>query len=87
MLEKETSDSGNSANSEILRELKKIGFSLAIPIKMKNEIIGLCLFGKKRSRDFFSFEDINLLKHLSGEMAFAIDNARMKEKRPFKNRL
>lgn len=69
----------NSNILDAVRELKQTGFSFAVPIEYKDELIGIHLFGPKMSLDPFTKEDISLLKHLSGEMAFAIENARMFE--------
>lgn len=69
----------NSNLIEAVKELKQIGFSFAVPIDYKGELIGVHLLGPKMSLDPFTKEDIHLLKHISGEMAFAIENARMFE--------
>lgn len=69
-----------SADKEIMKgEMEKTGFSLAVPIKAKNDLIGIYLLGEKRSQDQYEKEDIDLLKHVCGEVGSAIDNARMFE--------
>lgn len=69
----------NSNLADAVEKLKQIGFSFAVPIEHKGELIGIHLLKQKMSMDPFTKEDIRLLKHMSAEMAFAIDNARMFE--------
>lgn len=76
---KPNSVKNNSNLIEAVKELKRIGFSFAVPIDYEGELIGVHLLGPKMSLDPFTKEDIHLLKHISGEMAFAIENARMFE--------
>lgn len=73
-------DSFDKQSNEIIAtEFDRLGFSLALPIKVKDKLIGIYLFGQKRSQYPFNDEDVRLLKHTIGEIGFTIDNARMFE--------
>lgn len=65
--------------NKIIEELNQLGFTIAAPIKLNNKIIGIYLVGEKLSQDPFTEEDVSLLEHITSEMAFAIENARMYE--------
>ncbi|MBI4811864.1 hypothetical protein HY798_00205 [Candidatus Falkowbacteria bacterium] len=68
--------SSESSTEAVVNELERIEFSLAVPIELKSKLIGVYLLGSKLSQDPFSGEDIKLLKHVTWEMGFAIDNAK-----------
>jgi signal transduction histidine kinase len=63
----------------IIKELDKYDFSLAVPIRFKDRLVGVYLLGAKLSQDPFTKEDLSLLRHVAWEMSFAIDNARSYE--------
>jgi sigma-B regulation protein RsbU (phosphoserine phosphatase) len=61
------------------RESEKIKSLLAVPLRLKNKMIGvLCLFNKKDNSDFTS-EDQRLLSIIAIQSAQAIENARLYE--------
>lgn len=64
---------------EIIGELDKIGFSLVVPIDLKDRLIGVYILGPKLSGDPYSEEDLRLLRHVAWEMSYAIDNAKSYE--------
>ncbi len=63
----------------IVKELDKNSFALAVPIKFKDKLIGVYLLGEKKSRDSFTQQDLDLLRHVAWEMSFAIENAKSYE--------
>jgi len=63
----------------IIKEMDKRGLALVAPIKFKNKLIGVYLLGEKKSYNYFTQEDIDLLRHVAWEMSFAIDNAKSYE--------
>ena len=69
----------DTAYSDIIKELEKINFSLVMPIELKGQLIGIYLIGEKKSQESFNTREIELLKLLSTESSFAIDNARLFE--------
>ena len=75
----ELRESENADKKIIKEEMEKTGFSLAVPVKAKDVLVGIYLLGEKLSQDQYEKEDIDLLKHVCGEVGFAIDNARMFE--------
>ncbi|MBI5147548.1 MAG: hypothetical protein HZA37_00120 [Parcubacteria group bacterium] len=69
----------HSHDRRLADALGKIGFNLAIPIKYKEQLIGICLLGEKKSGDPFFANDIVLLEHSVNAIAPIIENARMYE--------
>lgn len=67
------------AKNQIIKEIEQLDFTIAVPIKSNGKLIGIYLVGEKLSQDPFTQEDIYLLEHITSEMAFAIENARMYE--------
>jgi signal transduction histidine kinase len=63
-----------------LRELMRgLDFTIIIPLRIKNEIIGLLVFGEKLSGDVYASSDIQVLETFAPEAAVAIENARAYE--------
>jgi sigma-B regulation protein RsbU (phosphoserine phosphatase) len=60
-----------------LRTLLRAGISLVVPFVFKSELLGFIAFGSKRSDDFYSGHDVELLETLADHAAVAIQNARL----------
>ncbi|MFH0891887.1 MAG: ATP-binding protein [Candidatus Falkowbacteria bacterium] len=56
------------------------GIEMAIAIKSGTHLIGLVALGKKLSGDYYTSEDINLLKTFACQAAVAFENAQLYEK-------
>jgi signal transduction histidine kinase len=59
-----------------LTELKA---EVCVPLSAQERLIGFLLLGRKRNRDVFSVEDLQLLATLGAEVAVALENARLYE--------
>lgn len=60
-------------------EMVKLDFTLAIPISSGDKLIAIYFIGEKLSKDFFTYQDLRLLSHLTGEVGVMINNARLYE--------
>lgn len=60
-------------------ELVRLNLSLAIPIAVSGKLIAIYFIGNKKSNDFFTQQDLDLLDHLTGEAGVLINNARLYE--------
>ncbi len=52
---------------------------LAIPVEIRKETMGLWLFGQRDPDDYYPQHDVALLTTLAGQVAVALDNARLLE--------
>lgn len=64
---------------ESSRRFSELGATLAMPLKVQDQITGVLTVGQKKSGHFYSSEDIDLLKTLSNQGAVALENARLIE--------
>ncbi len=60
-------------------ELERLDVGVFVPLKTKGRLIGMLLFGKKRSEDIYTVEDLELLSTLANQASVAIENARLYE--------
>lgn len=60
----------------MLSDMDALRAEIALPMVFKNKLNGFIVIGAKRSGDFFSQEDLDLLETLSSQSALAIENAR-----------
>ncbi|MBW1695023.1 MAG: GAF domain-containing protein [Deltaproteobacteria bacterium] len=61
---------------DILSDMDGLNAEIALPMVFKENLNGFIVIGEKRSGDFFSQEDLDLLETLSSQTALAIENAR-----------
>jgi len=59
------------------RELNDLGVEVIIPIKSRNEIIGLLMLSRKENNTTYMMDDLDLLAYLGASTAVAFDNARL----------
>jgi signal transduction histidine kinase len=59
------------------RELENIGAELFIPLKVKDELVGILALGPKLSEETYSQDDQLTLTTLANQTAVAIENARL----------
>lgn len=57
--------------------LKKTDTALAVPLLVKEKLVGMLLLGNKKSGDYFSPEDLDFFATLSAPLAVAVENARL----------
>ncbi len=65
---------------ELLMGLYDMDVNLVIPLFVKDDVIGIVLVGDKKSDDLYTQDDINTLSAIAGQLAMAIENARLYEK-------
>jgi len=63
----------------LIKELEKLKTALAIPLLVKEKLVGLFLLSAKKSGDMFTNEDIKTLEAIAAQAAIAIENARLYE--------
>ena len=75
------SDHGNVNlwRDSLVSAMRDGGIALAAPIEFQGKLIGIYALSDKLSHDYFSHEDFELIKHVSWQLSFAIDNARVYE--------
>jgi len=71
--------SRDSRFRDIARRYEEIRNLLAVPLSLKNRIIGVLTLFNKRSGDEFDVEDIRLMSIIASQSAQSIENARLYE--------
>lgn len=61
---------------EVIQRMVRMHAEVAIPIIREDEVLGLFVLGRKRSRQIYSSDDVRLLMTLANHAAIAIHNAR-----------
>ncbi len=62
---------------ENVAEMHRLGMSVWVPIILKESLIGIILMGPKVSGEIFTSEDLSLISTMSGQIAVALENARL----------
>jgi serine phosphatase RsbU (regulator of sigma subunit) len=68
-----------SINPTDKQKLLDSGIVLAVPMFLKDNLVGIILVGEKLSGKFYSQEDIDLLLTVANQAAIAVENARLYE--------
>lgn len=76
---------GQSIETQILDRLNKFKIAVAIPLVVKDRVIGIVMFGEKLSGDPFLEQDLKLLQIISTNTAGAIEKARLYEEDQLKS--
>jgi len=63
----------------LIEEMEKMEVALAMPLLIKDKLVGLFLLEPKKSGDAFTNEDIRTLETIAAQAAIAIENARLYE--------
>jgi signal transduction histidine kinase len=58
-------------------EFRKISATALLPLMIKDALIGIVALGSKRSKDIYSYEDVDMLSVLGNHMATALENSRL----------
>ncbi len=61
---------------ELKTEMRKINVSVALPLRVQAERIGVLFFSEKASGDIYSQQDINVLEILAPQLSVAIQNSK-----------
>jgi signal transduction histidine kinase len=69
-----------SRHLRIADHMERYSIILIVPIISKAKLIGLLLFGPKRSGDIYTTEDIRIFEIVSKQAATSIENAKLYEK-------
>jgi serine phosphatase RsbU (regulator of sigma subunit) len=73
---------------EVLQHtFREFSSELMIPLKYKDEMLGIVSFGGKKSGKMFTAEDIDLLKTIINQSAIALENAKLFEENIEKSRM
>ncbi len=59
------------------REIYDLGIEVVIPIKSRNELIGMLMLTRKHNNTAYTLDDLDLLSYLGASTAVAFDNARL----------
>jgi len=80
-LEREVNREGISETviGAIIKEMIEKNIFVAAPIVSKDELIRIYIIDRKLSRDLFTDQDLEVIKHASSQMSFIIDNTRSYE--------
>ncbi len=65
--------------TQTLNKLKELEISLSIPLKIKNELVGIFNLDNKISEEMFTSEDLEFLTTLANQSVIALENARLYE--------
>ena len=57
--------------------LKKMETALAVPLLLKEKLVGMLLLGNKKSGDHFNSEDVDFFAAFSASLAVVVENARL----------
>jgi signal transduction histidine kinase len=74
-LELESDYSKRNKHSQLIKELKQNNIHLALPLRIKKDLIGFIALGKKSLYFTYNNNDLKLLNTLSGQSAIAIERA------------
>lgn len=69
----------NAEAQALAKSLQERRAEVGAPLAAQDRLLGFVLLGKKRNRDIFSREDLQLLSTLGAEVAVALENARLYE--------
>ena len=58
-------------------EIYNLGIEVIIPIKSRNELIGMLMLTRKQNNTAYTLDDLDLLSYLGASTAVAFDNARL----------
>jgi serine phosphatase RsbU (regulator of sigma subunit) len=73
---------------EVLRQtFHSFNSDLMLPMKYKDEMLGIVSLGRKKSGKIFTAEDLDLLKTITNQSAVALENARLFEENIEKSRM
>ncbi len=64
------------SNGNVKKILRSFQFSIFLPLKLQNQIIGYLVIGPKRNESFFDNSDIKGITTLANELALAIQNSK-----------
>ncbi len=67
----------NDKTKDLIELLASLEIELLIPLKVKNDLIGLLVFGSKETGEAYNDEDLQVLEIIAGQAAIAIENAQL----------
>ena len=62
-------------NEKMKNEMVNLKANLAVPLMLRDDLIGIMVLGKKKSDEYYTKEDINILLDLARTEAIALKNA------------
>lgn len=66
-----------SAYKKYEEHFQRISSTALLPLIIKDMLIGIVALGSKKSKDIYSYEDVNMLNVLGNQMATALENSRL----------
>lgn len=67
----------NEFVGDYLEDIRNVGLTLAVPMFLRDRLIGMILLGPKMSGDIYTREDMDILLTVAGQTAVAVENARL----------
>ena len=64
-------------DSKLLLALYENDIAVILPLHVKDQVIGIIVLGNKKSGDPYNSQDLNVLSIITGQVAIAIENARL----------
>ncbi len=64
-------------DKELLLALYQNDIAIILPLHVKEQVIGIVALGNKKSGDPYNSQDLNILRIIAGQVAIAIENARL----------
>lgn len=64
-------------NEDLIAQMKEYYARLAIPLFMRDELVGIILLGKKKSDEYYTSDDMSILSDLAKAEAVAINNSKI----------
>ncbi|MDD3906372.1 MAG: ATP-binding protein [Candidatus Omnitrophica bacterium] len=74
-------DNDKKIKEDIRNEMLSLKAALVIPLLLRDELIGIILLGKKKSDEYYTQEDLNILMDLARTLAIALKNAEFVKER------
>lgn len=69
------SENYKKINEDVKKEMHDLKVTLAVPLILQDELLGIMLLGKKKSDEYYAQEDLNILMDLARTLAIALKNA------------
>ncbi|MFA5143953.1 MAG: ATP-binding protein [Candidatus Omnitrophota bacterium] len=70
-------DNDKKMSEEIKQEMLSLKAALAIPLMLRDDLIGIMVLGKKKSDEYYTHDDLSILTGLARTQAIAIKNAQL----------
>ena len=69
------SDNNKKMSEKTKAEMLSLNATLAVPLILRDELIGIILLGKKKSDEYYTVDDLSILMDLARTLAIVINNS------------